>query len=129
MQPEECQAARSGKLQHCLLRSGVNLGDQMLYFRLYHDSVLYGAIAALPVPRTVGGRKNHEGLQWFSGFHHLDSGNIVVANWLGHGKAGKGPHLVEFDKDNKLVWKWEDHQKAKQITNVLILDDLNGQLE
>ncbi|MDP6113612.1 MAG: hypothetical protein QGF00_15430 [Planctomycetota bacterium] len=81
------------------------------------------------IARTVGGRKNHEGLQWFSGFHHLDSGNIVVANWLGHGKAGKGPHLVEFDKDNKLVWKWEDHQKAKQITNVLILDDLNGQLE
>ena len=81
------------------------------------------------ITRTVGGRKNHEGLQWFSGFHHLDNGNIVVANWLGHGKAGKGPHLVEFDKDNKLVWKWEDHQKAKQITNVLILDDLDGQLE
>lgn len=81
------------------------------------------------IDRAVGGRKNHEGLQWFSGFHHLDNGNIVVANWLGHGKAGKGPHLVEFDRENKLVWKWEDHEKAKQVTNVLLLDELDGQLE
>jgi len=81
------------------------------------------------IVRAVGGRKNHQGLQWFSGFHHLDNGNIVVANWLGHGKAGKGPHLVEFDKANRLVWKWEDHEKAKQVTNVLVLDDLDGQLE
>jgi len=74
--------------------------------------------------RTAGGKQAHPGLglDWSSGFDVLPNGNIVIANWLGHGKMGTGPHLVEFDRDNKLVWKWEDHQQAATVTNVLILD-------
>lgn len=62
-------------------------------------------------------------LDWFSGFEFLPNGHLVAANWLGHGAHGKGPHLVEVDADNKLVWSWEDHVAAKQITHVLMLDD------
>jgi hypothetical protein len=62
-------------------------------------------------------------LDWFSGFEFLPNGHLVVANWLGHGAQGKGPHIVEVDADNKLVWSWEDHVAAKQITHLLMLDD------
>ena len=61
-------------------------------------------------------------LDFFSGFDALPNGHVVAANWLGHGKHGTGPHLVEFDVRNRLVWQWEDHAVAKQITNVMILD-------
>jgi hypothetical protein len=62
-------------------------------------------------------------LDWFSGFEFLPNGHIVVANWLGHGAQGKGPHVIEVDADNKVVWSWEDHTAAKQVTNLLMLDE------
>jgi hypothetical protein len=61
-------------------------------------------------------------LDFFSGFERLPNGHVVVANWLGHGKHGTGPHLVEFDDDNACVWQWEDHAAARQVTNVLLID-------
>ncbi len=73
------------------------------------------------VVKTLGGNSN-VGQKWYSGFHLLENGNIVVANWLGHGQEGKGPHAVEFDSSNKLVWSWEDHTLASTITNLLVLD-------
>ena len=73
---------------------------------------------------AAGGKQAHPtlGLDWLSGFDRLQNGNIVVANWLGHGKVGAGPHLVEFDRNNRVVWKWEDHQQAATVTNVLVLN-------
>jgi hypothetical protein len=73
---------------------------------------------------SVGGRNSHPnlGLDWFSGFDYLPNGNLVVANWLGHGKQGTGPHLVEFDRQNRMIWKWEDHLLAATVTNVLVCD-------
>lgn len=62
------------------------------------------------------------GLDFFSGFDRLENGHVVAANWLGHGKHGTGPHLVEFNSDNEVVWRWEDHTAARQVTNVLILE-------
>lgn len=62
-------------------------------------------------------------LDWFSGFELLPNGHLVAANWLGHGAHGKGPHVIEVDADNKLVWSWEDHVAAKQITHFLMLDE------
>jgi len=80
-----------------------------------------------PAGRTVftaGGKRAHPGLglDWASGFDRLANGNVLLANWLGHGKLGTGPHLAEFDAQNRLVWKWEDHQQAGTITNVLLLE-------
>jgi hypothetical protein len=74
--------------------------------------------------RAVGGKQHHPqlGLDWFSGFDLLPNGNIVVANWLGHGKQGTGVHVVEFDGDNRAVWKWDDREQAATITNVLVVD-------
>jgi len=74
----------------------------------------------------VGGKDAHPalGLDFCSGWDRLANGNCVMANWLGHGKRGTAPHLVEFTPDNKVVWTWEDHKMARQVTNVLVLDGL-----
>jgi hypothetical protein len=72
----------------------------------------------------VGGKTEHPGLglDFCSGWDTLPNGNVVLANWLGHGKQGKGCHLAEFTSENKLVWSWQDHAAAKQITNVKMLE-------
>jgi hypothetical protein len=72
---------------------------------------LWGGTTAHPTAR----------LQWFSGFQVLTNGNMVIANWLGDGKLTMGPHAVEFDATNQLVWQWEDHTAAMTITNLLVL--------
>ncbi len=76
---------------------------------------------------TVGGKKAHPRarLLWFSGMDRLPNGNVVVANWNGHGNVGKGPDIVEFSPKNKLTWQWES-KEAKSITNVLVLDGLKA---
>jgi len=76
------------------------------------------------VVKEWGGAKTHGSarLLWFSGFQRLANGNVVVANWCGHGLTGKGPHVVEFDAANTLVWQWEDHTAAKSVTNVLVIE-------
>ena len=73
---------------------------------------------------TVGGKQEHPqlGLDFCSGWDLLPNGNRLMANWLGHGKQGKGVHLAEFTADNRLVWQWGDHQLARQVTNVLVLE-------
>jgi len=72
----------------------------------------------------VGGKIEHPnlGLDFCSGWDLLKNGNIVMTNWLGHGKYGKGVHLAEFSRNNKLIWTWQDHKLARQITNVLIVE-------
>ena len=75
---------------------------------------------------SLGGKKNHPKILFdcFSGFDTLKNGNVVVANWLGHGHIGMGQHLIEFDRKNKVIWTWGDHKAAKAITNVLLLDEV-----
>ncbi len=76
----------------------------------------------------VGSKPDHPklGLDFFSGFDILASGNIVAANWLGHEKQGTAAHLVEFDRKNGVVWQWADHGTARQVTNLLMLDNLES---
>ncbi len=73
-------------------------------------------------PVLVGGsleKFTNAHLLWFSGFEILANGDFFVANWNGHGHEGQGPHAVEFDAANNLVWSWEDHVAATTVTNVL----------
>jgi hypothetical protein len=76
------------------------------------------------VVHTWGGQDKHPDvdLTWFSGFDVLENGNVVVANWRGHGYGGNGPHIIEFDADNRVVWTWAELEKAKYVTNVLVLE-------
>jgi hypothetical protein len=74
--------------------------------------------------KTLGGLTAHpsDHLIWFSGFQVLANGNTVIANWLGDMKQGMGPHAVEFDSANKLVWQWQDFVAASTVTNLLVLE-------
>jgi hypothetical protein len=71
----------------------------------------------------IGGKTQFPelGLDFCSGWDQLKNKNIVMCNWLGHGKYGKGVSLAEFTPDNKLVWTWANHKIARQVTNVLII--------
>jgi len=60
-------------------------------------------------------------------FQVLKNGDIVVANWQGH-KAGhnySGRQIVEFNKNNEIVWSWSDRAFVSSIQAVLVLDGLD----
>jgi hypothetical protein len=76
------------------------------------------------VVATRGGKDAHPDLKinWFASTQTLKNGNLVVTNWLGH-KAGKtGPHAIEFDSANKVVWKWESEGRVQTLHNILVLE-------
>lgn len=76
------------------------------------------------VVRTAGGKEAHPALRlnWTASAQVLKSGNIVATNWLGHKAGLTGPHAVEFDRANKLVWSWEDAKRVQTLHNVLVLE-------
>jgi hypothetical protein len=71
-----------------------------------------------------GGNANYPAAQLrkFSGFSVVPNGNILIANWLGDGNIGTGPHAVEFDANNNLIWSWKDFSAAQTVTNVLVIE-------
>lgn len=73
---------------------------------------------------TRGGKDKHPDVKinWFAATQTLKNGNLVVANWLGHKPGLTGPHALEFDQDNKVVWKWEDVKRVQTLHNVLVLE-------
>lgn len=60
-------------------------------------------------------------LKFIAGFHRLPNGNTVIANWLGHGKFGQAPHLIEITPDKRVVWSYANHEKMKTVASVQIL--------
>jgi hypothetical protein len=76
------------------------------------------------VVSEVGGLDSFPGvLDFSSGFDLALSGNIVIANWWGHVSPPpqQGPHVVELDSNNQIVWRWGTQAEATQITNVLLV--------
>jgi hypothetical protein len=72
-----------------------------------------------------GGMADHPTAEFkkFSGYSVVPgNGNIIVANWLGDGNIGTGPHAVEFDADNNLVWSWKNFSAARTVTNLLVVE-------
>lgn len=68
----------------------------------------------------VGGKTHkHLQFQFFAAFDVLKNGHIVVANWC---HWCEGPHLVEFDRLNNVIWQWADETMAKQVHNVIVLE-------
>ena len=53
-----------------------------------------------------------EGLHnyFYAGFQIMDNGHIIMSNWTGHSMKDFKPGLkvVEFDKDHKVVWSWNE---------------------
>ncbi|MEI8123006.1 MAG: hypothetical protein WCI20_13250 [bacterium] len=69
---------------------------------------------------------------FFGSLQVLNNGNVVFANWSGHGKPGddarnpeRGPQVIEFTADGKPVWTFHDAEKLNCINYVLVLDGLD----
>ncbi len=87
------------------------------------DARLVQLNADAGVVKSWGGVAAHPelGLVWASGFQRLSGDAVMLTNWLGHGDWGTAPHLVVLSADDELVWSWEDHEAAKQVTNALVV--------
>ena len=59
-------------------------------------------------------------LKFLTGFQKLPNGNVLISNWLGHGKFGTAPHLMEVTPEKKVVWSYADHTTFKTIATVQV---------
>ncbi len=64
---------------------------------------------------------------YYGCFTLLKNGNIVVCNWLGHGKnnSKNGKSLFEYDPKGNVVWTWQNSERAGSINTAIIIDDLD----
>ena len=64
---------------------------------------------------------------FYAMFQLLTNGNIVVANWQGHGPGlgSSGVQLLEFNSAGEIVWSWSKADLISSLQGVLVLDGLN----
>jgi hypothetical protein len=64
---------------------------------------------------------------FYAMFQVLPNGDIVAANWQGHGAGHNdtGAQILEFDPQGAIVWEWNDRAFVSSIQDVLILDGLD----
>jgi len=59
-------------------------------------------------------------LKFLTGFQKLPNGNVLISNWLGHGKFGTAPHLLEITPEKKIVWTFADHKTFRTVSTVQV---------
>jgi hypothetical protein len=102
----------------------------------YAASLLRIDTARGVVLQTIGGRaaRDDGGKRplspfFFSGYQTFENGDVLVANWQGHGPGHntQGYQLLLFDRDGKLLWKFDqtEYPNISSINNVLVLDGLD----
>jgi hypothetical protein len=57
-------------------------------------------------------------MNWLAGIQVLPNENILVCNWLGHGKAGDGIPVFEISKGKEIVFYYTDNVRTNSISNV-----------
>lgn len=64
---------------------------------------------------------------FYAMFQLLPNGNIVLANWQGHGEGlgTKGIQLLEFDPRGEIVWRWSESKLISSLQGVVVLDGLD----
>jgi len=64
---------------------------------------------------------------FYAMFQLMPNGNIVLANWQGHGPGygHSGVQLLEFDAAGNLVWSWSKADLISSLQGVLVLDGLD----
>lgn len=60
-------------------------------------------------------------------FQVMPNGDVVVANWQGHGAGhgNAGVQILEFDPRGAIAWEWSDRTFVSSLQNVLVLDGLD----
>ncbi len=84
-------------------------------------------IEVTPEGKTVWELSNQDlpgaPLKFLTGFHKLPNGNFLISNWVGHGKFGTAPHLLEVTPEKKVVWSFNDHQTFKTVATVQVFGE------
>jgi len=64
---------------------------------------------------------------FYAMFQLLPNGNIVLANWQGHGEGhgAQGIQLLEFNADGAMVWQWKQPDMISSLQGVMVLDGLD----
>ena len=64
---------------------------------------------------------------FYAMFQLLPNGNIVLANWQGHGPGfgSSGVQLLEFNSTGDIVWTWSKAELISSLQGVLVLDGLD----
>jgi len=65
---------------------------------------------------------------FFSEYQILWNGNIITANWQGHGPGhgNVGIQVIEFDPQGNVVWSWkQDGARYSSIQGVQVLDGMD----
>lgn len=64
---------------------------------------------------------------FYAMFQLLPNGNLVLANWQGHGPGfGKsGGQLLEFNPAGEIIWSWSQAELISSLQGVLVLDGLD----
>jgi hypothetical protein len=67
---------------------------------------------------------------FYATFQLLPDGDVVVANWQGHGTGRNysGVQILEFDPKGAIVWQWSDRAFVSSLQAVLVLDGLDTAL-
>jgi len=63
---------------------------------------------------------------FYAMFQLLPNGNVVLANWQGHGPGfgNSGVQLLEFNGAGEIVWSWSKADLISSLQGVLVLDGL-----
>ena len=76
--------------------------------------------------RKTGGKPAPEGIgiNFFASFQVLKNGNVLIANWTGHGAndSEKGVQILEYDATGNIVGQWHDPKSAGSIHNVVVTE-------
>lgn len=83
------------------------------------------------IVRKFGGKEQVPELVrpfFYAMFQLLPHGNIVLANWQGHGPGlgNSGVQLLEFDAAGEMVWSWSKPELISSLQGVLVLDGLDS---
>ncbi|MGH7951042.1 MAG: hypothetical protein ACREFE_03860 [Limisphaerales bacterium] len=64
---------------------------------------------------------------FYAAFQLMPNGNIVLANWQGHGEGhgAKGIQLLEFNPRGEIVWRWSESKLISSLQGILVLDGLD----
>lgn len=64
---------------------------------------------------------------FYAMFQLLPNGNVVLANWQGHGPGlgHSGVQLLEFNPAGEIVWSWSKAELISSLQGVLVLDGLD----
>ena len=67
---------------------------------------------------------------FYAMFQLLPNGNVVLANWQGHGPGfgHSGVQLLEFNGAGEIVWTWRRAELISSLQGVLVLDGLDTAL-